>query len=102
MIDFTSFSDELVKIAQSDRKDRLREAARHSIAAGLGTAGGIAAADLTASHVAKKYPHLAPMLQSKAARYGVPGLLAAGSVYASHKYKKNVDDALQRAVSDKQ
>lgn len=97
MVSFTSFSDELMKIAE-DKRDRVREAARHSVAAGLGTAGGIAAADLVASQVAKKYPHLLPAFQSKAVRYGVPGLLAAGSVYASHKYKKNVDEALQRAV----
>jgi hypothetical protein len=101
MIDFTAFSDELQKIAQDDKRDRIRDAARHSVAAGAGTAAGIAAADVLASQVAKRYPQLAPALQSKAARYGVPGLLAAGSVYASHKYKKNVDDALQRAVGGK-
>lgn len=98
MIDFFALSDELVKIAQ-DKEDRLREAARHSLAAGAGTAAGIAAADLLASHTARKYPHLIPIIQSKAARYGVPGLLAAGSVFASQKYKKNVDDALQRISS---
>lgn len=98
MNSFSSFSDEFVKIAE-DKNEKLREAARHSVAAGLGTAGGIAAADLLAGHVAKKYPHMIPVLQSKAARYGVPGLMAAGSVYASQKYKRNVDDALQRITS---
>ena len=96
---FSSFGDELVKIAE-DKREKLREAARHSLAAGLGTAGGIAAADLLASQLAKRKPHLIPVLQSKAMRYGVPGLMAAGSVYASQKYKKNVDDALQRIAGD--
>jgi len=102
MIDFAAFSDELVKIAEDSKKERLREAARHSLAAGAGTAAGIAGADLLASQVAKKMPHLAPALQSKAARYGIPALMAAGSVYASQKYKKNVDDAMQRVGSGKQ
>lgn len=99
MISLLSFSDEFVKISE-DKRERLREAARHSIAAGLGTAGGIAAADLLASQASKRYPGLAPALQSKAAKYGIPALLAGGSVYASQKYKKNVDDALQRINSD--
>ena len=97
MIDFAAFSDELTKIAES-KKDRVREAARHSIAAGAGTAAGIASADLLASHIERKYPHMAPALRSKAVRYGLPGLMAAGSTYASTRYKKNVDDALQRVV----
>jgi len=100
-MNFSAFVDEFLKIAEESKTERLREAARHSIAAGLGTAGGIAAADLLAGHVTKKYPHMIPALQSKAVRYGVPGLMAAGSVYASHKYKKNVDDALQRITGDK-
>lgn len=94
---YLAFSEELIKIAE-DRRDRAREAARHSLAAGAGTAAGVAAADILAGQLAKRRPDLVPVIKSRAARYGVPGLMAAGSVYASHKYKKNVDDALQRMV----
>lgn len=100
-MNFSAFVDEVIKIAEDSKRERRREGARHSLAAGAGTAAGIASADLLASHVARKYPQAAAALRSKAARYGVPAAMAAGSVYASHKYKKNVDDALQRAASDK-
>lgn len=98
-IQFSSFVDEMAKIAE---EDKTREAIRHSLAAGAGTGAGIAGADLLAGQLAKRHPKLIPVIQSKAARYGVPGMMAAGSVYASHKYKKNVDDALQRMVGGDQ
>lgn len=99
MIDFLAFSDELVKIAEDEgRKEHIRKAVGHSLAAGAGTAAGIAGADLLSHHIAKRYPNLAPALRSKAMRYGLPGMAAAGSVYASQKYKKNVDDAIQKAA----
>lgn len=95
MVNFCSFSDELVKISE-DKRERVREAVRQSVAAGLGTGAGIAAADLLVSYIERKKPHLAPVLRSKAMKYGVPAALAAGSIYASQKYKKNVDDAWRK------
>lgn len=93
MIDFSAFSDELSKIAMTEEQ---RDALRHSVAAGLGTAAGIASADLLAHVMKTRYPHLAPAMRSKAAKYGIPGLATAGSVYASHKYQKRVNDAYDR------
>ena len=101
MLDFYAFSDELVKIASDqDRREKLRAAAQHSAAAILGTGLGIGAGNLLVRQL-KKNPELDRLARSRAAKYGIPGLAAAGSIYASHKYKKNVEDAFRR-LRDKQ
>lgn len=97
MLNFYAFSDELQKIAADEsRRDRFRTAAQHSLAAILGTGAGIGAGNLLARQI-KNNPELERLVRSKATRYGLPAALAAGSVYASHKYKKNLEDAFRRA-----
>lgn len=101
MVDFYAFSDELRKIASdADRREKLRTAAQHSAAAILGTGLGIGAGNLLV-HQLKKNPKLDRLVRSRATKYGIPAAAAAGSVYASHKYKKNIEDAFRR-VRDEQ
>ena len=96
-ISFPAFSDELQKIAADDGRERARTALQHSVAAALGAGVGAASGKALAAYVDKHHkPQMSRIMRSKMMRVGLPAATAAGALYASNKYRKNLEEAYRR------
>lgn len=104
MIDFRSFSDEMQKIAEENRKmnrEKLKQLFKNTALVAGGTGVGIGLAE-GARTLVKRYGTKAPIRFRQVAAAGVP-LLGGGAVLGlknelEKEKKRSLEDAYQRGV----